>query len=62
MIQSKIAVGYKKYGLSHQDYKMIYFVLWAIFLGIISIDESSLSLEGLYLKEVTVPKSYKLIN
>lgn len=32
MIQSKIAVGYKKYSLSHPDYKTVYFVLWAIFL------------------------------
>lgn len=32
------------------------------FWGRISIDESRISFEGLYLKKVTVPKSYKVIN
>lgn len=32
------------------------------FWGWISIDESSLSFEGLYLKEVIVPKSFQVIN
>lgn len=33
MTQSKITVGNKKYCFSHQDYIMIYYILWDIFPG-----------------------------
>lgn len=62
MIQSKIAVGYKKFAFHTRITKRSIMFSELYFWGWISIDESSLSFEGLYLKEVTVPKSYKVIN